>query len=324
MAEEPEKESAEPQSPKPFGSGAAPRDAAYTPRPEFDGKPKTARRLRDGNERWRALIRFHGDLSERTAGHARRFYESMERVLRAFSGRESMANLLSARLLTRAYECGKIAAKAPRAAPSASESQELALLGPPAGAGGSGDLSPAGSEGVRLIERDGVLFRQGEPGAEFHVVLEGRLQVEIDHREILVVEKGGIVGEMAVLLDDPVRTATVRALEPTRVLVVPRDRLQEIVDQMPWILLRLVHALANRLRNSNETIAGCRREGAEGLLFFADLAREYGTLAENLASYRVKVVDLVEELRASQAEIERAREEFAARLDGLFARPPGR
>ncbi|HZC98820.1 MAG TPA: cyclic nucleotide-binding domain-containing protein [Actinomycetes bacterium] len=69
------------------------------------------------------------------------------------------------------------------------------------------------------------LVQQDAPGDRLFVLLDGVLLVLRDGRPLTEVGPGAILGEMA-LLDGGRRTATLRALTPCRVAVVPGDQLQ--------------------------------------------------------------------------------------------------
>jgi hypothetical protein len=69
-----------------------------------------------------------------------------------------------------------------------------------------------------------TLVEQGERGDELFLLFDGVLQVEIDGQPVTEVGPGAILGEMA-LLHQGRRTATLRAVTPCRVAVVPKDRI---------------------------------------------------------------------------------------------------
>jgi Cyclic nucleotide-binding domain len=69
-----------------------------------------------------------------------------------------------------------------------------------------------------------TLVQQGEQGEELFLLFDGVLQVEIDGKPVTQVGPGAILGEMA-LLQEGRRMATLRALTPCRVAVVPKDRI---------------------------------------------------------------------------------------------------
>ena len=76
----------------------------------------------------------------------------------------------------------------------------------------------------RRLRPGAHLVEQGDPGDELFLLFDGVLAVEQDGRTVTEVGPGAILGEMA-LLQGGRRTATLRAVTPCRVAVVPADRL---------------------------------------------------------------------------------------------------
>ena len=76
----------------------------------------------------------------------------------------------------------------------------------------------------RRLQAGRTLVRQGEQGQELFLLFDGVLQVEVDGEPVTRVGPGAILGEIA-LLQDGRRTATLRAVTPCRVAVVPRDQI---------------------------------------------------------------------------------------------------
>jgi len=77
---------------------------------------------------------------------------------------------------------------------------------------------------IRSIAEGETLVRQGEPGSEVFLILDGMFVVEIDDEEVAEIGPGAVVGERASLRDGT-RTATLRARTPGRVAGVPPDAL---------------------------------------------------------------------------------------------------
>jgi Cyclic nucleotide-binding domain len=67
-----------------------------------------------------------------------------------------------------------------------------------------------------------TLVKQGEPGEDLYLMLDGVLALEVDGQEIAELGPGVIVGERAVL-EGGKRTSTLRARTPCRVAVFPVD-----------------------------------------------------------------------------------------------------
>lgn len=91
-----------------------------------------------------------------------------------------------------------------------------------------------------------VLMRQGERGYEAFVVASGRVVVERGGRTIADRGPGMMVGEIALISDTP-RTATVTAVEPSRLFVIGRREFHALMDEQPTIRLAVLDELAHRL-----------------------------------------------------------------------------
>jgi CRP/FNR family transcriptional regulator, cyclic AMP receptor protein len=92
-----------------------------------------------------------------------------------------------------------------------------------------------------------VLAQQGEPGREFIVIVDGKAEVTRDGTHIAVLGSGSFFGEMSLLEGKP-RTATVTALEPTRLLVLTVPAFNGVVASMPSVDRKMLIVLAGRLR----------------------------------------------------------------------------
>jgi serine/threonine-protein kinase len=93
-----------------------------------------------------------------------------------------------------------------------------------------------------------VIIREGEPGDVAYIIERGRCAVSMNGERIREMGPGEAFGEMAVLSPGP-RTATVTALEPTRVRTISGAALRDEIDAMkPW-MASLVRTVADRARD---------------------------------------------------------------------------
>jgi hypothetical protein len=77
---------------------------------------------------------------------------------------------------------------------------------------------------IRKVKEGGVLVRQGDPGDELFLLLDGVLVVDVDGEPVAELGPGAVLGERAVL-EEGARTSTLRALTRCRVAAVPADRI---------------------------------------------------------------------------------------------------
>jgi CRP-like cAMP-binding protein len=91
-----------------------------------------------------------------------------------------------------------------------------------------------------------VLIRQGEPGREFIVVVEGEAEVLRDGEVIATRGPGNFFGETALLLDQP-RNASVVAKTAMTIEVIDRQDFRRLLEEYPDLHAPLLEAAAQRL-----------------------------------------------------------------------------
>jgi CRP-like cAMP-binding protein len=94
------------------------------------------------------------------------------------------------------------------------------------------------------------VFQAGEAGETMYVVTEGEVEILNGSLILEVAGPGSIVGELA-LIDDEPRSATVQAKTNCRLVPVDRRRFQYMVQETPFFGLAVMKVLADRLRQKN-------------------------------------------------------------------------
>jgi serine/threonine protein phosphatase PrpC len=119
------------------------------------------------------------------------------------------------------------------------------------------------------------IVTEGQPGEELYVVIRGRVAVEKGGVEIAELRAGGHFGEMG-LIDNAPRSATVRAIEPTRTMVISRGDLMGLMKRESILAVKLlwsfVQVLSDRLRETNSELSEARQElaAAQAIQPFAE------------------------------------------------------
>ena len=74
-----------------------------------------------------------------------------------------------------------------------------------------------------------VLTREGAPGSEFFVIVDGAVEIDVHGQTVRTMESGDFLGEIA-LVDDGPRTATATTTTPTKLLVLGRREFRSLMD----------------------------------------------------------------------------------------------
>jgi len=110
-----------------------------------------------------------------------------------------------------------------------------------------GELAKA-SEDLE-VEEGKVLTREGDLGREFFVIVEGEVSVTQDGKEIRRLGPGDFFGEIALIYENPRRTATVTASSHLRFFVLTRQSFRSLLEHQPEIEEKVTAALEERLAN---------------------------------------------------------------------------
>ena len=121
---------------------------------------------------------------------------------------------------------------------------------------------------VRTFRRGQIVCTAGDRGDTVMVVLSGRLKVVVRSADgseltLTVIRPGGVFGELAAIDDGP-RSADAETLEESRLLLIPRELVQDICIRVPGVALALARSVAATVR---------RLTGNAADLVFLDLPR---------------------------------------------------
>ena len=97
-----------------------------------------------------------------------------------------------------------------------------------------------------------VLTREGRPGREFFVLIDGTVKVTQDGKKVAELKGGDWLGEIALLTDKP-RTATVTATSSVDVLVITDRRFRNVVESMPSIAIKVLGRVSERLTHDERS-----------------------------------------------------------------------
>ena len=112
---------------------------------------------------------------------------------------------------------------------------------------------------TRRFGKHQTIFREGEPGQSFYLILSGSVAIVHlvpDGRETIlsILKERDFFGEMSIF-ESALRAASVRTLTDVEVGIIDRTDFLALIDRSPRIGRLLVTALSDRLRAANKLIA---------------------------------------------------------------------
>src|SRR5258705_5844793 len=112
----------------------------------------------------------------------------------------------------------------------------------------------------QTVSGNTLLFRQGEEGDAMYLIESGRIRISIrdqDQKDVTLAElaQGDFFGEMS-LIDGRQLSADASAIEDSRLDILSRQAFLSFVRNNPDVALKMLSALTNRLRRTDELLRG--------------------------------------------------------------------
>ena len=98
------------------------------------------------------------------------------------------------------------------------------------------------------FDRGARVMRVGISGGGFYVITDGEAAVIIDGQDRTHLHAGDFFGELSILTGDPVVADIVVTSDELRCAVLPQHQLRPLLLSHPEITLRMLEAMARRLR----------------------------------------------------------------------------
>jgi uncharacterized membrane protein len=111
---------------------------------------------------------------------------------------------------------------------------------------------------VKSAPAGSVLFHTGDAGDALYLIEGGRVRIHLrdadgDSLTLAELARGDFFGEMAIINGKP-RSADATVLEDARLAVLSRDDFLDFVHRNPDVALRMLSAVAERLRHTDEML----------------------------------------------------------------------
>jgi len=111
---------------------------------------------------------------------------------------------------------------------------------------------------LESFKRGALIITEGDSADALYVVISGRVKVFLgsdDGKEVVltVLVPGECFGEIA-LLDEEPRSASVAAMEKTKLLVIRRDPFLELLQGNPILTRSMIRSLAHLVRRLTDSV----------------------------------------------------------------------
>ena len=171
------------------------------------------------------------------------------------------------------------------------------------------------------FEKDTLVVGQDEKGDSLFIIKDGRVKVVLygeSGREVIlsIFTAGDIFGEMS-LLDGQPRSANVRTMTPTEVLVLSRSDFVEHLHENPDTALKVLSEMCRRMRHADEVIGNLALLDVYGRVgrTLINLGRQDGVETDEgiLIRERPTQQDLASMIGTSRETVSRVLSEFQRR-----------
>jgi voltage-gated potassium channel len=104
---------------------------------------------------------------------------------------------------------------------------------------------------AQKVDKGAIIARRGEPAHSMYLIVDGEVEIRLRHRHVRL-GSGDFFGEIAALRQSK-RSATVQALQPTRLLALDASDLHGLMDREPQIASHIWAAARARMGSELDT-----------------------------------------------------------------------
>ncbi len=109
----------------------------------------------------------------------------------------------------------------------------------------------------RIYDEGKVIFREGEPGNEMFIIIEGKVKITKNvgnlEKTLMILGKGDFFGEMAIVDEKP-RSASAIALTTCKLIALDKNTFKNIILNNPNFAYKVILKMSERLREADKQI----------------------------------------------------------------------
>lgn len=166
-----------------------------------------------------------------------------------------------------------------------------------------------------------IVIRKGEHGRNLYIIASGRVEIlEEEDVNIAFLGTGEVFGEMSLLSGEPVG-ATVRVIEPARILFIHNRDFRQVLNRFPSLQMYFARLMAKRLAYTNVARSEEFSSGMIGKLSDMSASEIFQTLNTNQKSgvLTLELADGVGTVAFREGELVSAQYNHSQGVDAFFA-----
>jgi len=109
----------------------------------------------------------------------------------------------------------------------------------------------------RIYDEGKVIFREGEPGNEMFIIIEGEVKITKKagnlEKTLMILRSGDFFGEMA-LVDDKPRSASAIAMITCKLIALDKNTFKSVILNNPNFAYKVILKMSERLREADKQI----------------------------------------------------------------------
>ncbi len=99
-----------------------------------------------------------------------------------------------------------------------------------------------------------IIFAEGDAGEVMYGILEGEVEIVVNHKVVETIAAGDVFGEGALVHSDRQRASTAIAKIPCKLALMDRQHFLFAVQQTPMFALEVMRSYSDRLRSLKHRI----------------------------------------------------------------------